>query len=193
MNTREYYNINAKEFSESTLNSDMSELYLQFEKYLKPGCKILDLGCGSGRDSIYFINNGYEVISFDYSEELARLASINIGKDVIIGDMREIDFEYSFDAIWASASILHIKRSEIDNVLFRLHKSLKKSGILYASFKWGDEEIIKNGRFFNCYNNEGFTKLMTENNFEIIKVWNSMDVRPERASEMWTNGLVRKY
>ena len=104
INTREYYNINAKEFSDSTLISDMRELYLQFEKYLKPGCKILDLGCGSGRDSIYFINNGYEVISCDYSEELARLASINIGKDVIIGDMREIDFEYSFDAIWASAS-----------------------------------------------------------------------------------------
>ena len=103
MITKEYYNINAKEFSDSTLNSDMSELYIEFEKYLKHGSKILDLGCGSGRDSIHFIQKGYDVISFDYSEELAKCASINIGKEVIIGDMREIKFENTLDAIWVSA------------------------------------------------------------------------------------------
>ena len=50
-----YYNYNAERFVESTINADVSELYMPFEKLLSPGAKILDLGCGSGRDSKYFV------------------------------------------------------------------------------------------------------------------------------------------
>ena len=58
---KDYYQENAKEYIGKTINADMSSLYSKFEKYLRPGSKILDLGFGSGRDSLYFLSKGYEV------------------------------------------------------------------------------------------------------------------------------------
>lgn len=68
-----YYNQNAEEYFNKTVNVSMQALYDQFEAYLNPGDKILDLGCGSGRDSKYFLSKGYEVVSVDGSIEMCRL------------------------------------------------------------------------------------------------------------------------
>ena len=65
ISTIEYYNTYADRYSEITRNADMSDIYQHFEENLKLGCRILDLGCGSGRDSKYFLDNGYDVVSLD--------------------------------------------------------------------------------------------------------------------------------
>lgn len=70
-----YYNKNAQKFCQHTVNEDMSIRYQMFEKYLRSGGKILDMGCGSGRDSKYFLNLGYEVVSVDGSKEMCKCAS----------------------------------------------------------------------------------------------------------------------
>ncbi len=62
-----YYDNNASAFIESTINAEVSSLYEDFEKLINPGCKILDLGCGSGRDSRYFVRHGYNVVAVDPS------------------------------------------------------------------------------------------------------------------------------
>ncbi len=86
--TISYYNQNAEEYFNKTVNVSMQELYDQFEAYLKPGDKILDLGCGSGRDSRYFLSKGYDVVSVDGSKAMCNLAETYIGKKV-----RNITFE----------------------------------------------------------------------------------------------------
>ena len=78
--TIEYYNKYADRYSDVTRNADMSDIYKRFEEHLKPGSRILDLGCGSGRDSKYFLDKGYDVVSLDASEAMCRKTQELTGK-----------------------------------------------------------------------------------------------------------------
>ena len=191
--TVEYYNNKAQEFFESTVNVDMSEHYRVFLNFLPPGGKILDAGCGSGRDSLYFINQGFQVIAIDASPALASLSSKLIGQPVAVLRFQDMNFEKEFDGIWSCASLLHVPRSEMNDVLSRLTRALKPKGVLYASFKYGDGERKDNGRFFNDYNEQSFQCLLHEHpDLQLFSSWISGDVRPERAGEKWLNVLVRR-
>ena len=91
MNTLDYYNKNSEEYFNSTLNVDMTNTYKAFLKLLPKGGKILDLGCGSGRDSMNFMKLGYEVTAVDGSKELAKKASALLGKEVIASTFEELE------------------------------------------------------------------------------------------------------
>ena len=84
MNTLDYYNKNSEEYFNSTLNVDMTNTYKPFLKLVPKGGKILDLGCGSGRDSMNFMKLGYEVTAVDGAKELAKKASVLLGNEVIV-------------------------------------------------------------------------------------------------------------
>ena len=187
-----YYDLNAKEFFDGTVDVDMSAHYNEFLDYLPKNASILDAGCGSGRDSLYFKNLGYNVISIDGSLEMCRLASEYIGEEVLHMQFQEMEFENCFDGIWALATLLHVPSNELEDVLNRLKTSLKENGIIYASFKYGDFEGERNGRYFNDFNEitavEPFEKL----DFEVIKTWISSDGRKGREDEKWVNILVKK-
>jgi len=87
----------------------MKEYYELFESYLKPNCKILDVCFGSGRDSLSFKSKGYEVVSIDPIKEFCDNAK-SIGLDNVIQmSIEDIDYYNEFDAIWACASLLHLK------------------------------------------------------------------------------------
>jgi SAM-dependent methyltransferase len=189
----DFYNNNAKDFFENTVEADMSEAHKKFEKYLAKGAKILDLGCGSGRDSLHFSNYGYNIVSADYSDEMVKIASKYLNKKVIKLDMREMDFKGQFDGIWACASILHIKKSEIPKVLKNCHNALKNNGILYMSFKYGDGEVERGGRHFSNFTETSFSELLNSLDiFEILEFWKTADVRPGRENEFWLNIIVQK-
>ena len=149
MSTLNYYNENAKKYFDTTVNADMSKSYEFFLKYVKSG-RILDLGCGSGRDSLYFKNLGFDVTAVDGSVELCKLASEYTGLDVRcmrFEDLREIGY---YDGIWASASLLHVDRRFLLDVLKKTRDALKQSGYMYAALKNGEgEEVTPEGRYFN--------------------------------------------
>ncbi|MCK5780009.1 MAG: class I SAM-dependent methyltransferase, partial [Psychrilyobacter sp.] len=181
-----FYDANAKEFFEKTVNADMSDTCEVFTSYLKTGDDILDLGCGSGRDSLYFIKNGYNVTSVDYSYKMVEMASNFLKKEVLQLDMREMDFKNRFNGIWACASILHIKKEEVPKVLENCHNALKENGILYASFKYGDGEVERDGRLFSNFTETTVSKILeTQNLFKIEKIWQTADVRFKREDEKW--------
>ena len=75
MKTIDYYNKYADEFTVSTFKVDMESLYQPFLAELQEGTRILDVGCGSGRDTLAFKNKGYQVDAIDYSEELVKKAT----------------------------------------------------------------------------------------------------------------------
>ncbi|MFA5757666.1 MAG: class I SAM-dependent methyltransferase, partial [Smithellaceae bacterium] len=188
--TTEYYNRNALAYYQQTVNLDISNRYHQFFKLIPQNGKILDAGCGSGRDSLYFKQQGYSVVSFDISKELVGLASGLIGQKVLHMSFGDLDFENEFHGIWASASLLHIPPEEMDDALEKLSRALKKNGVLYASFKYGNMERTDGGRFFNDYNEEKLNLLMNRNkNLKIEKYWITEDVREDRKNELWMNVL----
>lgn len=149
--TIEYYNKHTREFIDRTIGSDMSFCQNKFINLLKPGSLILDAGCGSGRDSRFFLEQGFRVEAIDASTEMCRAAAEYIGQPVKCMRFDELTDVSRFDGIWASASLLHVEKSELPAILRKLHRALKPDGILYASFKYGDQEEERLERFFSDY------------------------------------------
>lgn len=189
----EYYDKNAREYYEATVNADMSDACDRFLNYVIQGGRILDAGCGSGRDSLYFIQRGYDVVSIDGSQEMVEFSSRLTGQKTLQMKFEEIAFRNEFDGVWACASLLHVPKSEIQNVLRKLVISLKANGILYVSFKYGDYEILRDQRLFNSYDEDGLLELLqSAPELEVISIWETKDVRPGREEESWINCVCRK-
>ena len=191
--TLEYYNQCAKDYNELTLNIEFEHKREMLLKYLKPGAHILDLGCGSGRDSKAFLQKGYQVTAVDGSKELCKIASENIGQEVICQLFDELEETNTYDGVWACASLLHLPTDELKKVIQKVEQSLKKGGYFYASFKYGEFEGERDGRYFNDFTEESFKNLLAEfPNLKIQEVEVTTDVIPGRENVSWLNLIMKK-
>ena len=188
-----FYNTNATAFFNSTVNVDMASLYAPFEKRLAKNARILDLGCGSGRDSKYFLTKGFTVTALDFSEELVALASELTGLNVLCRNFLDIDFNQEFEGIWACASLLHLTPEDLPVVFSKINRSLVPGGIFYLSFKYGNFSGLRNGRYFTDLDEAGLQRLVEPiGSFKIIETFKTHDVRKGRESEMWLNAIIQK-
>ena len=193
--TLRYYRDHAEEFAAGTINADMEDIRVRFLAFLPEGGRILDFGCGTGRDTKAFRNLGYKTDALDGSEALCRIAEKHTGVAVRCLDFR--DYLHSegeiYDGIWACASLLHLKKQELLPVMRELGKALKPGGVMYASFKYGKYEGERKGRFFTDFTPEGFREFMKNiPEFEIEECWVTGDVRPGRGDERWLNLILSR-
>jgi 2-polyprenyl-3-methyl-5-hydroxy-6-metoxy-1,4-benzoquinol methylase len=190
--TLSYYNQNAQSFSDSTLNVDMSALYVDFLPLIPKHGHILDAGCGSARDAMYFKQQGFTVSAFDASPELAKLASNYLQQAVEVKTFQQLNCTNKYDGIWCCASLLHVPKVELPQVFLKLQNALKPNGVLYVSFKYGTQERVHNGREFTDLNEDGLTALIAHHTeLKILKQWQTVDQRAERESEVWLNALIK--
>lgn len=194
MNTLDYYNKNSEEYFNSTLNVDMTNTYKAFLKLVPKGGKILDLGCGSGRDSMNFMKLGYEVTAVDGAKELAKKASVLLGKEVILSTFEELELKEKFHGIWACASLLHIKREDLKIVLNNLYNNLEDNGVFYMSFKYGEKEYVDDkNRYFNCFTDESIIGFINENTkFNILDLYITEDKLGRVNEVKWVNLICNK-
>ena len=160
--TLDYYNKNASSFAEATVDVDFYDTQKHFQKLLPEQGYILDFGCGSGRDIKYFLSQHFQVDAIDGSEELCRIASDYTGikvKKMLFKELEEIE---KYDGIWACSSILHLPKRELKAVFEKMVKALKKDGIIYTSFKYGDFEGERNGRYFTDFTEEKFNEFVQD-------------------------------
>ncbi|OOQ67362.1 class I SAM-dependent methyltransferase [Vibrio parahaemolyticus] len=187
-----YYNQHAQEFFDGTINVEMESLYSQFLPLIKRGGDILDAGCGSGRDSKAFKELGFKVHAIDASEELAKLAEKLIQQPVQIITFQEFESEKSFDAIWACASLLHVPFNELTQAFLNLSNSLKDNGVFYCSFKYGNDEVERNGRQFTNLDESLLESVLANVPLSIKMTWQTGDLREGRESEKWLNVILIK-
>lgn len=188
-----FYEENAKEYYQDTVNINMAVLYAPFIGYMPPYASILDAGCGSGRDTLYFANRGFRVIAFDYSPTLVKLASKMTGQEVLELSFQDLDYEDQFDGVWACSSLLHVPMDEHHDVFSRLSRSMKVNGILYASYRYGTGEHLRDSRIFVDFNKHGFDELIKVHpELTVMRYWQTSGLRPGREDEKWFNILVRK-
>ena len=190
--TLDYYNQNAESFIQGTVSVDFKETQDKFLQSLT-GKTILDFGCGSGRDTKYFIESGYAVTAIDGSEELCKSASAYTGiqvKHMLFQDLDEVD---CYDGIWACSSILHLPKEELKIVSQKMSRALKQNGIIYTSFKYGNFEGERNGRYFTVFTLDEFKDFISDvKDIAIEEYWITGDVRPGREEEKWLNLILRK-
>ena len=206
--TIQYYNNHADIFVQDTQLVDMSVNYQKFIPLLPPGGLILDAGCGSGRDTLAFLKMGFQIIAIDASAAMIHATKQLVaaaGCDEYLDHCQMIQTTFQdfvlpatpdtanrrLDGIWASASLLHVQRSELAEVLHHLGDCLKSGGIFYVSFKYGDREYIRGERYFNCYDESAFRALLTQvPELQLHEMATTQDVRPSHEFEAWLNAVL---
>lgn len=191
--TIEYYNINSDLFIDSTKDVEFDKMQNMLIKYLKKGDCILDLGCGSGRDSKAFLEKGFKVVSVDGSKKLCKFAKNYIGRDVINSTFQDFKSNIKFDGVWACASLLHLPYEELKKVMKNISTMIKLEGYFYLSFKYGDFEGERNGRYFTDMTEEKFKELIKDmKEYKLIEKHITEDVRASRENEKWLNIILKK-
>jgi len=188
-----YYDDHAEEFYKSTVNVEFTTMQKQFLEKLDNGSYILDFGCGSGRDTRYFLEKGYHVDAIDGSKELCQLAGEFTGIEVKNMFFEELSEANKYDGIWACSSILHLPIAELTQVMKKMVVALKENGIIYTSFKYGTFAGERNGRFFTDMTEVTFAEFIRKiEDLEVEEQWTTSDVRPGRGEEKWLNLILRK-
>ena len=186
--TLEYYDKNSESFLADTANVEFRELQSRFASMLPAGGRILDLGCGSGRDSLAFLKAGFKVDAVDGSKQMVEAAKGLTGLDVTQAPFSEYEPDGLYDGIWACSSLLHVASGELPSLIEKYSKALKPNGVFYLSFKLGDYEGMRNGRWFTDFTEESFCALIGKiNGLEILEIDITIDVRPGRSDEKWLN------
>ncbi|WP_108947039.1 class I SAM-dependent methyltransferase [Shewanella halifaxensis] len=192
MNTIDYYNQNASSFITDTQNVDMNDLYSEFASLLTKGASVLDAGCGSGRDTKYFVEQGYKVSALDASLEMVQYATRLSGVKVSHRTFSQVNEIEAYDGIWACASLLHVAKDALEEAFTNLTNALKPNGIWYLSFKYGDTERLKGGRHFTDLNEASLQNLVDRVGLlKLQKTWVTVDARPDR-DEKWLNAIFVK-
>ena len=175
----------AQEYSERDSNvlpisAEVEAARQDLANRLLPGAAILDLGCGSGRDSRMFHSLRFAVTGIDISPDMLAQAKRQ-APDI---EYLELDMELldlagrQFDAVWANASLLHLPKDSIRPVLRQLHTVLTPNGLLFIKVKQGNGERVADEerfnmriqRFYSFYQTEELKELVEEERFKTLRV-----------------------
>lgn len=188
-----FYETNAQLYAEQTRGIDLSHLYEPFLTAVTKGGKILDIGCGAGRDLKRFAEEGFEAVGIDPSEKLAAMAIEFSGCKVLVSEVQDLNFVEEFDGAWACASLIHLPRRQLSGALEKIFSALKPRGVLLVSMQMGSGEAVTNdGRFFTRYSSQELSDATERSQFELINVWITPDSLPGRDSITWINVIARK-
>ena len=137
--TINYYNRNADWYYWTTVGVDMDVLRKKFASYLPGEARVIDMGCGSGRDVMAFSDMGHDAAGLDGAKELLKLAEERLGIKTVVADMSEYIAASPYDGIWCCASLIHLNDEEKARFFRNLDRNLKPGGALFISVKEGIE------------------------------------------------------
>lgn len=145
-----WYDQNAEEYDRNANRCNPKSHLHAFISALKPGARILDAGCGNGRDVEAMRALGFDVHAFDASIEMCKLTEKRTHGQVKPRHIRFEDFndpENSWDGIWAMASLVHTEPEALSEIVAKIRRSLKPNGVFFATLKYGEQnQILKDGR-----------------------------------------------
>jgi len=188
-----YYEAEASSYVEETAVFEVKESYKEFLESLEPTGRILDLGCGSGRDSIAFNDLGFDVTGIDACPSVAAIASSRTGQPVSVMSYFNMEFESEFDGVWACASLLHSPKTEWLSVFSNILAVLKPGGIAYVSLKAGEGEgFDERGRFFAYCNADELREMLDSlEGVSNLTLWEKEgELRGKQQG--WVNVLITK-
>ena len=193
MDSTDYYERYGNAYFEETVNLSMEDILEEFAEYLPENAEVLDLGCGSGRDTLWLEEAGFGVTMLDGSMQMCRLAEIHTDHEVLHMTFDEMDFQEVFDGIWACASLLHVPSDEMDGILEKVTAALKPGGYLYMSYQYGDGEEIREHRLYHDYTEKSLSRLMKhQSELHAVKIWSTVDRGEGNGHRKWVQVIAQK-
>ena len=188
----DYYTDHPKEYFDRTFSLDPSSFLNPVAERLSSGAMVLDVGCGSGRDLLWFKNKGFKVIGFERSAGLAKLAREHSDVGVIEGDFETYDFSFiSTDAIISAGSLVHVKHEQLADILQNIVQALERHGILYVSLKQGEGTKIDDlGRSFYYWKDEELRETFDSLDFNVVDFYQNESIA--NSDDMWLGYILRK-
>lgn len=192
--TLRVYEATAHSYVDRTTGVDMSEEQEFFLERLPRvvDARVLDAGCGSGRDALAFARRGLAVEAFDGSAVMASLAAKTLGSPVHVLRFDQVVWENRFDGIWACASLLHLDDAGLEAALKRLYRALRPGGILCAVMKVGQgSEAAADGRFYRYTDIEDLSAQMQKAGLHSLE-WRTATSHLRSDSTMWLTMAGRR-
>ena len=191
--TIEYFDQNAERcFADAFTITERSNQD-RFLSYVRPGGTILDFGCGSGRDTAYFRSRGFVVTPTDGSREMCRLASGYLGTPVRVLEFNELDDVDCYDAVYASASVMHLAYDKLLVVLPKIERALHVGGILYLSFKYGKTDGYLGKRYYTNMTEKRLAQTLKHvPQLEVIEQGSFGNEHPDQPDFRWLYAYLRK-
>ncbi len=188
--TINYYDNNADTYIESTANVDFSDIYSRFLSYIPDGGRIMDLGCGSGRDVIWFREHGYEAYGLDASKELVKRIMKEYDIPVFSGLIEEWTTSTLFDGVWCCASLMHLDDDALEQFFGNLKWNLKPNGVLFMSVKSGIETGYDDRwRYLRNFTEKDIHEIIEHNReLKLSELWYTED-KLARDSFKWMNAI----
>ncbi|HEY4520564.1 MAG TPA: methyltransferase domain-containing protein [Candidatus Paceibacterota bacterium] len=198
--TIQHYDKIAEKYSQINFQPEFWFDEFKIYKTLLPGKKILDVGCGSGRDAVLFTQNKFDYTGIDGSSGMLAVAKAKAPKAKFIkSSFNSLNRFKNYDGFWAAASLLHIPKVEIKSVLISLGKTIKPTGAGFISMKPKegnvDESFVQDqrydglGRFFAYYTPTEFKEILNDCGFEVIKSTKKLEM-PD--NKVWLCFFVKK-
>lgn len=167
---RGYYERDAADYCQSTVDLDMAGQRAAFTAWLPSGGRVLDLGCGSGRDLRAFKDAGFEAAGLDISSRMADWARDYAQAPVLVADLLDIPTpDAAFDGVWASASLLHLRRRDLPRALREIRRVLSPRGVAFVSLKRGEGEAIDaQSRYFTLVSDPDIDRMLADAGLHVV-------------------------
>ena len=166
--TYEFYQSGAPFFSASSACGPSRHLDAFLDR-LSPGARVLELGCGTGRDAARIAERGFDIDATDGIPAMVVKANERHDIGARVMQFGELSATNAYDAVWAHACLLHCPRAQLPGVLSRIHAALRPGGLHYASYKLGDGEgrdLL--GRLHNFPSFDWLAQLYVDAGFTIV-------------------------
>jgi len=188
----EFYEKNHAEYFDSTVNIDPSSFLTPLLQYLNPGAKILDVGCGSGRDLLWFAEKGFDAIGLERSPSLARLARVHSKRPVIEADFGMYDFSHlNCDAVVLVGALVHVTREDLPQILEAISICLNPNGYMLVTMKEGHGiRHFSDGRIFTLWQREDLEEIFSKIGFEIKDF--DRKTSKIRQDDVWLGYVLRR-
>ncbi len=187
----DFYEQNHEEYFKGTVGINPSSFLTPLTQYLQPGDRILDVGCGSGRDLLWLAERGFEVQGLERSPGLSRLARNHAACPVMEVDLFEFDFStLNVNAVVLIGALVHVTRPELPQILQSISTCLVPGGYLLISMKEGTGVgQLPDGRVFTYWQQTELESLFRRLKMEIQHfARNTSAVRP---GDVWIGYVLR--
>lgn len=192
--TSSFYAENADELAKQYNSLAATKVHQVWRKYWPSvGDNVLDIGAGSGRDSLWFTRLGCHVVACEPCKELLVLGSAHTGKEVVwlddrLPDLRQLSkLNTKFDVILVSAVWMHIPSNLRKKALNALVNHLKNSGVIVISLRHG---LFNDGRESYSVSVEELTEQASDFNLALVDVFNGEDIQ-HRQGVRWQTVVLR--